>query len=295
MPAYMSHALFGEELYKNLIVDNKLLKVNLYESELRGYSLGIDLVSLSKHNVYDPHKYDTREFFLQMINYIKNNQLRENKHILALLYGHIAHYFLDLNVHPLVYYHEHQCKSIGRISNHHLIEGYFDSYLVNKIKKIDIMNLKDDYFNQIDLHDEDTKRLLNNVYGVVYNNYQVVNDYKKVLMVFTMLEKFIKSGLFSKEFLIKFSKFDEFMKINHLTYDKLTNENNSYINPFTNQEQFEDLLTLFYKSLDMTLETIKKVNDCLYKDISLSTLESSFQNRSYISGLLCEEKSYVKK
>jgi hypothetical protein len=59
-----------------------------------------------------------------MISYIKQNNLVDNKHIMALLYGHIAHYFLDTQTHPFIYYLEIESHTVGPIPNHDLVEGY---------------------------------------------------------------------------------------------------------------------------------------------------------------------------
>ena len=66
------------------------------------------------------------------------NNLIENPHIISLLYGHISHYFLDINCHPLIYYIEFGCNQVGFIPPHDLIEGYLSSYLTEKITEVGI-------------------------------------------------------------------------------------------------------------------------------------------------------------
>lgn len=298
MPAYMSHAIMGNELYKHLKTDN-LLKNDINVGELRGYSLGADLASLSKKILCDPHNNHTQDFFLYMVKYIKENNLTENNHTIALLYGHMAHYFLDTNVHPIVYYFEGGCKKVGIIPNHQLIEGYYDSFFANQIMNCDIMKLNHDLFSHIDLKVEDIKGLLNEIYGNVYEDYTIIGDYKKLITIFTYLEKIIKSGIISKDFLVKLSKLNEFMSVNNLTYEELVNVNNQiYTNPVTGEKHNESLIQLFNKSIDMSLEAIKDVNNCLYDNKSLSSLENTFTDLSYDTGVSCslgKKLIYVRK
>lgn len=299
MPAYISHAIMGNELYKNLISDTNILKTEINVAELRGYSLGPDLALLSKNTLSNPHNSNTQLFFLSMINYIKDNKLIENEHIMSLLYGHMAHYFLDINVHPLVYYIECGCIKVGMIPNHHLVEGYYSSYLAKKIMNCDIMQIKHSFFNQINLSDKNIKELLNTIYGRVYCDYNIVSEYNKFLTFFSLLEKIIKNGLISKELLIKLSKFKEFVEINNLTFEELTNEHNLiYTNPVTGEMHNECLVSLFNRSIDMSLEAIKLVNMFLYDNKSLNSLEKVFSDLSYDTGVSCElgkKMVYVRK
>ena len=214
--------------------------------------------------------------------------MNENETIMALLYGHMAHYFLDINIHPLVYYIECGCKKVGIISNHFLVEGYYDSYLADKRLGIDIMDIKADFFNQIDLSNKCVVSLLNTVYGNLYNDYNIVSNYKRVLSLFSLIEQTVKCGLFTKDFLIKFAKFKEFMSINSLTCNELINEGNYYYkNPLTGKLDNKSLLELYYQSLDMCIDAIKKVNNYLYNDSTLSSLENVFTNLSYDTGVSC--------
>jgi len=298
MPAYISHAIMGNELYKNLINDSNI-KTNINENKLRGFSIGADSAYLSKKVLTDPHNSYTQLFFLNMIEYIKNNNLIENENIISLLYGYIAHYFLDINIHPFVYYIEVGCQKVGLISNHNLVEGYHSAYLAQKILNTDIMEIKSNFFNQINLNDYNVKYLLNSIYEKIYGDNLIIEEYKKLLITFSTIENFIKSGLISKELLIKISQFIKFMEINNLSKEELTNENNEiFTNPVTGKKHNESLLELFNKSIDMSLEAIKCTNNYLYSNMPLSSLEKTFPDLSYDTGVSCSKGKkmiYVRK
>lgn len=130
MPSYMSHAIFGESLYNKIKIEKNLFSDILID-DLKMFSLGADLSYYCDHGDYT-HNYKTKEFFLEMIKYIKQQGLYMNKSIMAYLYGHLGHYYLDKNVHPLVYYNSVNMKTASILPTHILIELYIDYYYGKK-------------------------------------------------------------------------------------------------------------------------------------------------------------------
>ena len=289
MPAYITHAIMGEQIHNEGIKEENLFKIPISKEELKGFSLGNDLSIISRRLKIDPQNNFTKEFFLDMIKYIKENKLTEEENIMSLLYGHIAHYFLDINCHPLIYYIEGGCQKVGLIPSHDLIEGYLSSYISTKVLKKDIMEINASYFNQIDLSNPETSKLLNIIYGKNYGDYRIVKTYKYVLRLFSTLETIVKSKVFSKLKLIKLSGFHTFLDSNNLTPSEITNENHDiYQNPVTGEIHRESFLELYFKAIDMTLDAIKEVNKYLYsQNISLSSLEKTFMDISYDAGVEC--------
>jgi len=299
MPSYISHAIMGEQLYNESIKENLFSRVNINKDEMKGYSLGPDPSYLSPIIKKDPQNYHTREFFKNTIEYIKENNLIENSHTLALLYGHIAHYFLDINTHPLIYYVEQGCLKVGSISNHNLVEGYINSYLVNKKLGKNIMEIKPKYFNQIDFNNKETSILLNTIYGKMYGDPRIMNTYRMVINLFSMLENILKSGMITYENIIQISNFKKFLERNNLTLEEITNEyNDTYTNPVTGEKHNESFIELYDKSIEMSLDAIEKVNNCLYQDKPIDTLDSIFTDLSYDTGVKCslgKQMSFVRK
>ena len=288
MPAYLSHAIMSEQLYNESSKDENLFKIPISKPELRGFSLGNDLSLISKRLTIDPQNNNTKEFFLSMIKYIKENNLIENPHVIALLYGHISHYFLDINCHPLIYYLDFGCTQIGLIPPHDLIEGYLNSYLSEKILNKDIMDINQTYFNNINLYNKEIITLLNSIYGNIYGDHHIIKTYRYVLNLFTLLEKSSKSKLISKKEIIKLLKFQEFLEQNALTKAEITNESNyTYRHPLTGEIHSESFLELYLKSIEMTKEAINITNKYLYGNESISILEKVFTNLSYDTGVDC--------
>lgn len=289
----------GEQLYNELNKDGNIFKTDISKEEVRGYSLGADLAYLSSNLKKDPQNFYTRDFFINIIEYIKENKLTENKHVLSLLYGHIAHYFLDINTHPLIYYIEQGCQKVGLISNHVLVEGYLNSYLTNKILGKNIMDIKSNYFNQVELSNKETTKLLNTVYGKIYGDPKIINTYKTVINIFSMIENILKSGGLSAENLIQLSNFKRFLEKNELTPEEITNTTNStYTNPVTGEKHNESFIELYDRSIDMSLDAIKRVNNYLYSSSPISSLDKVFTDLSYDTGVNCslgKKMTYVRK
>ena len=299
MPSYISHAIMGENIYQKIKKDDHLLKVPISKKELQGYSLGIDLSTLSTKLKSNPHNQHTKDFLINIIKYIKENHLQEETHIIALLYGHIAHYYLDTFTHPLIYYIEKGTKRTGLIPNHILIEGYLNSYLAKEILNKDIREIKSDYFSQVDLSNKEVKKIVNNTYGTIYKDHNMIQTYQKTINLFTRIENYIEKVKISKGQLIKLSQFNKYLEKNNLSKEEITNSNHMiYQNPVTGKKHQESFLDLYNKALEETFEAINLVNKYLYDSYQLDTLDNVFQGISYNTGVKCSlgnTMKYVRK
>lgn len=198
MPAYLSHSIMGNELYKKSQNDEKVFKTEVNHNSLKTYALGIDLSHFIKVPKKDIHSIRTQEFLLNLIVYIKENNLIENEEVLAFLYGHISHYFFDTNANPLIYYIEKGCEKVGPVGTHTMVEGFLDFYMSENILKEDYMNVKPNFFNQANLNNREIVKLLQAVYGKTYNEPHALESYKNVIRIFTILETCTKSGIIIK-------------------------------------------------------------------------------------------------
>ena len=68
MPAYISHAIMGEQLYNECKKENLFNYIPIDAEEIKGYSLGVDFSYLSKDTKEDPHNSNTKEFFKSLKN-----------------------------------------------------------------------------------------------------------------------------------------------------------------------------------------------------------------------------------
>lgn len=286
MPSYISHAIMGDNLYKEAFNDKRIFKCEVNYDSLKTFSLGIDLTVLAKSLPGDIHNIKTQELLLNLIKYVKENNLVEDSEALAFMYGHISHYFFDTNAHPLIYYVERGCQKVGIIPTHMMVEGYIDSYFITKILKRDYMDIDESFFNKGNLNNPKIKKLISSLYSNVYQTSGIYSSYKNVIRLFSIIEFGIKNPIVSKELLIKFSSFDRFLEINNLSLNEITNKNrNQWKVPVTGETRNESLLDLYNRALEMTLYAYQRVNDYLYNGKTLDTLENLFSNISYDTGV----------
>jgi len=138
MPALGTHVIHSgkclekikPEIEQNGVEVNEGFADFLGASAIAHDTLGLLLGTGYARCFADAHEKNTDAFFLAMIGLIKENGLRENANAMAFLYGHIMHYALDTNTHPLIYYmsQRHPAKYlVPALSAHTLFEAWFDA------------------------------------------------------------------------------------------------------------------------------------------------------------------------
>ena len=137
MPSFVSHIELSKDVSDKLCFDNVLTR---YAST---YSLGGDLCRFSKCRRLS-HRKKKEEFIFNMINYIKENKLTDNKEVMGILYGHISHYIMDDTMHPLVRLIDKESSPV-RMKSHTLIEGMIDSYIVKYKYNMEILDILKKY------------------------------------------------------------------------------------------------------------------------------------------------------
>ena len=181
MPSFISHTVMAKEVY------NKIDKKKVDLDYMLTYSLGGDLCKYAKCR-YDSHHIKKDEFIKNMIDYIKENKLTDNKKIMGVLYGHICHYIMDDTMHPLIKKIDKACIKNKR--NHALIEEYADSFLT--IKQMHLHTHK--YLGNKVVNsrvDKDIAKMLNYVYMETYNTKGIAKYYRFNLWLYRRL-----SGLY---------------------------------------------------------------------------------------------------
>ena len=143
MPASVAHAYFASDVYDTLSSE---LKNKLSLSRLRMFGQSTDsflfyrLLRLGNYKKirrlqHISHTKKTRDFFITLIKYIKENNLKDDIDTCSFLSGFICHYALDLTVHPYVFYktgsfHKDEKETYKYNSLHTLMEVYLDNYLI---------------------------------------------------------------------------------------------------------------------------------------------------------------------
>lgn len=289
MPAYISHAIMGNDIYNKYINDEKIFKIDVDIETLKTYSLGIDLASFTGAKSFDPHNNKTQKFLIYFSKLFSDPCIRENEFAIAILYGHIAHYFLDVITHPLIYFMENGTLNGGLVNSHQLIEGLIDSFLCEKSLNTDISLLKKEFTTNGFCDDDSLKFLINKAYFDVYGINNMSLCYETTLAGIEILESIVKSRIFNNKKLLTFiSGYNSFLENNGLTKEIILNSNNnSWLNPVTGDVSNDSFLDLYNKAILDTADAIYEVNKCIYDGASFDHLTSVFTDLSYDTGVSC--------
>ena len=283
MPSYISHAIHGEKLFEKMNSEN-LLKEDVELSKLKAYTIAYDYAYLVKG--LDNHNYSAKDYLLYIIRYIKINHLESNISVLAYLYGHVAHFFLDAYAHPLIYYIEKGCMPSSFISSHFMVEGYLNTYLSERVLGKDILDVHANYFNDANLNNKDIRELISSSYLMIYGKNNVITSFKLVKKFFTSIEVLYKDIFRSKKMVNDLTQFKVFLTKNKITLPEIANEDHgAWYNPVTGKMHTDSFLDLFYKSVDKSLDTINDINRYFYGNESFDKLERIIPDISLDTGV----------
>ena len=247
MPGFVSHTVMARDVFERINNNNVSLKYMIT------FSLGGDLCKYAKCR-YKTHHKDRDKFIYYMADYIKKNNLINDKEIMGVLYGHICHYIMDDIIHPLVRKIDKECIKDKR--NHTIIEQYYDTYLV----KLKYDKKKRDYliYNKLSGRvNKKIKKMLNCVYIDVYDTKYISRYY-----IFNLLLYRILRLLYIIIDVDKISGIKRF--INNNKNVSLCNDNNliNYID-YTGYKCNDNLDELYIDSITIACEYIEKINEYL--------------------------------
>lgn len=316
MAGTLTHAYFALDTY-NKLDDTLKKRLKEYKENLKTYSQGPDILffSINYKNFKKVkkignyvHKHNTRDFFMNMISYIKRNNLENNNDILTFLYGYIMHYALDTKVHPYVIYkagifNKKKKNTYKYNSKHSDIESYIDAYMINYHE-----NIKPNKFK---------------IHKFCFNN-KISKDLSKVIDYsfektygFKKLSNYFKQGLFNMKHSYHFLRYDPYGIKNKLykffdkihprsikdfypiTYSYKLDKNNYYLNlqnnswchpRYKNEIHTESFIDLYNEASNNAVYMINKVNEVLFNNKNIDILNNVFLNLSLTSGKECNDK-----
>ncbi|MBQ9024209.1 MAG: zinc dependent phospholipase C family protein [Bacilli bacterium] len=316
MAGTITHAYFANDLYKKLDKKTKN-KLKNYKENLKTYNQGHDIFfftfNVINHNTRKignyMHKNNTKEFFKNIIIYIKKNNLENNSEIMSFLYGFIGHYALDSTVHPYVTYKtgvfkKKDKKTYKYNSKHSDLESYIDAYMINKHEKITPNKFKIHKFCFNTKLSKELSKLIDYAFYKTYN--------------FKHMSLLIKEGIFNMKVSYRVLRYDPYKikknaynfidkilpkslkKLSPISYAYELNNNEYYLNldhkkwchPRYKDETYTySFLDLYNNALDMAIDIINNVNDILYNNKSINDLDNIFLNISFASGKECNDKT----
>jgi len=260
------------------------------------------------------HKTNTQQYFLELIKYIVENNLKNNKQIMSYLYGSIAHYILDSTTHPFIIYHAGIFNSKNRktykySSLHFEIEYYLDAYFIFKREKMLPKDFKVyNYLVNVNNIDKELIKMINTIMAKVYKvenfaPYYIkgINDMKKFYHIFNYDKYGIKKVLykiidffsprcFTKKAVLSFH-------INPYEKDYILNSDKEEWNHPMDSDEFYNLsfVEIYLSALTKCISIINAVDDMLNKnEYNLEKLKELFPNLSYLTGKDCNDSRTMK-
>jgi len=270
MADYWTHNYVGKKLIekmKNIEVDENLFLLGCQGPDIFYYLQYA--VHTNPPNLGELiHKNTTKEVFLEAFKYLKeNNEIFSKSYV----YGWIAHYILDKNIHPYI---DSKKEFI-----HKRLEANIDTYVVDK------------YFNK-SIFSMNSKNILkvNNNHNYIYLMYKkIANDIFETSLTFKEYADSIKHF---RKFHKVFNGKNAFLrKIINFLPKMFNNDLNDYfylkINEISLPDDIEKIDDILNQSIYEVEEIIMKLNKYLINEVDLNELINEFDNINY-SGIKCD-------
>lgn len=318
----MTHTYFGLDVYHNL--KKEYQRINNLEY-LKLFSQGPDPLMfyhffLGKKSHYYKnlqhllHTTNTQDFFINLIHHINTYHLQKDEQVISFLYGFICHYYLDLNVHPYIYYktgiYNKKDKSTYQYNAlHQEMEYMIDIYLIQQKENINPKNFK--IHKKIFTYQKFSPSLTKTINDTMNQTYHLKNfcqDYIKSIQYmkhFFHLANYDPTGLKQKIYTI----IDSITPSSTINLKELSYHNNydhklSYLN-LTHQKWHHpgdisntstaSFFDLYQLSLNEATTTITKIMHMLdKKQLDNQQLKQIFPNLSYVTGYNCNKKIKLK-
>ena len=312
MPATVVHAYFSQDVYD--ILPNTI-KNKLNVERLRTFGQSTD--ALMFYNLFNIlhgkkvrsfqkyfHTNKTQEFFINLINYIKENNYINDSDVCSFLVGAICHYVLDSTIHPYIFYKtgyfNKNDKSTYKYNNvHAFMETFLDNDMIKRRENINPYKFKIGKFClYTKVFSKELDDTLDKVFEQTFEFKNMSKIYSKSLKQMKRAIVVFRQDQFGvKKFFYKLA--DTFTSKKTFRFEAISyhypiqdrhnflNENHKiWRNPTTyDMTSTESFLDLYLRSLKLAKVIVCASFDYITgKEIDL---EKVFNNNSYITGLNC--------
>ena len=273
MPSYFTHDIFGKEVLNRLDsyltekVDKDIFLVFCQSHDYLFYSFNRKVNELGHY----AHKNNTQDYILNIISYIKDNNLVYNKELLGYLYGSICHFILDVTTHPFINMQSNELvRYNGYKGRHRLVEKYIDSIYYERYYGVKIYNKKEN-FNKINFS-LNLCNCINEVYNKTYRMADVSELYLKSIKDFSRIYKYLywdKMGI--KMYIYRFLSMVSNYNLECLSL-RYCDKNLNYI--------INDFDVLYNNALSECNNTISKI-DAYFSGREITQLKKIIPNMNY--------------
>lgn len=319
MPATITHAYFAKDVF-DILPSN--IKNTIDCSRIKMFGQSMD--SLMFYNMFsilpgkkirdfckEFHSCKTQEYFVNLIKYIKENNLANDMDVCSYLAGLICHYVLDSNIHPYIIYKTGVFDKKKRNSYkynhvHEFMETFIDNDMVKRREKTNPYKFRLDKFcfNTRDFSDSLDNVIdysffetfgIKNMHSIYYKS---LKQMKNILYIFRRDTYGIKKVIYKLVDTFTSRKIFRFESISYHypledRHNYLNSEHRIWRNPtaynMTSTESFSDLYVKSIKTAKVLIcASFDYINN---KNIEL---EKIFTNISYITGRNCDLKKELK-
>lgn len=313
MPATITHAYFAKDVF-DILPSNIKNRIDCSRIKMFGQSMD----SLMFYNMFsilpgkkirdfsnEFHRSKTQDYFINLINYIKDNDLEKDMDVCSYLAGLICHYVLDSNIHPFVIYKtgvfDKKRKNTYKYNHvHDFMETFIDNDMVKRREKINPYKFRLDQFcfntrefsdnlnsaidysfketfyidNMSSIYYKSLKQMKSCLYLFRRDPYGVKKFFYKVLDTFTTKRMFRFETV---SYHVDLEDKHNYLNSNHKLWRNPTSYN------MTSTESFVDLYLKSIKTAKVLIcASFDYINN---KDIEL---EKIFTNMSYVTGRDCD-------
>lgn len=319
MAGTMTHAYFARDVYDKL--DNNIKeKLNYSNENMKAYGQGHDIfyfyyslnfkkASKIRKEAKRFHRKNTKDFFINIVEYIKSNNLENDSDSLSFLYGYICHYVMDFIIHPYVIYKggifEKKKKETYKYNSlHSVIETYIDAYMISINENIEPGKFKNYKFC---FNYTKNANLINLINYTFENTYNVKNASKYFFRSIKTM-KFLYHLMRYDPLKIKYRIYALFDKITSkkikkatpITYAVKLNNDEYYLNlnhnvwshpRYDTEKHTESFFDLYNNATNEALRIINGINEVLFNNKNIEFLDDYFLNLSFITGKDCSDKA----
>jgi len=319
MPSIYTHYAFALDVKKRLSkeiqkqINNKLDYYimfsqsfdNLYYYNFLSLRKGDHIRKLGTY----AHNHRVNQYFMNIINYIKDNKLQQNDEVINYLLGSINHYISDSIIHPYISYRtgryskkrENETRKYKGI--HTNTEIKIDSYYYNKLTNKDYKKYKiykdfitklkysPDLLKTIDYAFKETFNIDN--MGYIFN--KSYNQSKNVYRILMYDPYGIKTFIY--KIVDKLTPFKDRVAASFTLYKDPVDESffnkkhNHWCNPvdmnLISEESWDDV---YKKAVSKAVKLIEETYKCLHNQLDEETLKQLIGNNSYTTGMDLSDK-----
>lgn len=319
MPATVTHSYFTIDVFDCLPDDIKN-NINLNKMKMFGQSFD----PLMFYNLFSPlpgmkirklqnycHTHKTKDFFINMLNIMKEKNLGDDIECFTFLNGFICHFVLDSTIHPYVIYksgvfNKKKPNTYKYNNVHAFMETFIDNDMIKRREDTNPYAFRIDKFCfdiepfsiNLDYLIDMTFYKTYKIKDMSYIYYKSLKQMKSAIRLFRMDKYGIKKNIYKLVDTFAPKKTYRFEAISyHYRLDdrhNYLNSNNSlWRNPTTyDMTSNESFIDLYMRSIKIAKIMICASYDYLHgKDIDLDRI---FHNNSYLTGLDCDIKKELK-